>query len=81
MFKLHSIADLTPWPSIPAIPADRPARSALDVLEEIELRVARRADEIARGRQTHSAIDLDCWLLAEAEVLRHSTLFPERNVA
>ena len=41
-----------------------------DALTEIELRVARRADELARERETHTPLDLDCWLLAEAEILR-----------
>jgi hypothetical protein len=45
-------------------------RKTPDALTEIELRVARRADELARERETHTPLDLDCWLLAEAEVMR-----------
>lgn len=40
----------------------------VDILSQLELQIARRADEIARDRQAESSISLDCWLLAETEV-------------
>jgi hypothetical protein len=50
--------------AIPSIPADP--------LTEIELRIARRADELARECEVHTSMDLQCWLRAEAEILRSS---------
>ena len=42
---------------------------AEDALVALQLRVARRADELARLRKTEASLNLHCWLLAEAEVL------------
>ena len=47
-----------------------------DVLASLQLSIARRADELARARQTHTSMDLDCWLIAEAEIFRQSPLLP-----
>lgn len=57
------------------------AAVAPDLLTDIQLRVARRADELARARRAHTSLDLDCWLIAETEVLRGSYIFPERLFA
>jgi hypothetical protein len=48
----------------------------LDELARLQLRVARRADEIAK---THCSryLNVHCWLLAEAEVLKSSEFFAE----
>ena len=35
----------------------------------LQLRVARRADELARARVAPTGLNLHCWLLAEREVL------------
>jgi hypothetical protein len=43
-----------------------------DVLGKIQLRVAQRADEIARARSNRTALNLDCWLVAEAEFFREA---------
>lgn len=40
-----------------------------DTLLELELRVARRADELARLPSDEKPLNLECWLRAEAEVL------------
>ncbi len=40
-----------------------------DPLLEVELKIARRADEFARHIRPQSPLNLHCWLLAEAEVL------------
>lgn len=40
-----------------------------DDLFSLQLRVARKADELARVRRTGSGLNLHCWLLAEAELL------------
>ena len=40
-----------------------------DELLELQLRVARRADELATARKTQTALNLHCWLMAETEVL------------
>jgi len=42
----------------------------VDELTALELRVARRADEIAGGAGGAAALKLHCWLLAEQEILR-----------
>lgn len=43
-----------------------------DLLSKMQLRVAQRADEIARGRATRTSLNLDCWLIAEAEFFREA---------
>lgn len=45
-----------------------------DALSALQLRVAQRADEIARERTRHTALDLECWLIAEAEIFRDASL-------
>lgn len=40
-----------------------------DYLLALQLRVARRADELAQERQAPPGLNLHCWLLAEREVL------------
>jgi hypothetical protein len=40
-----------------------------DSLLTLQLRVARRADELARARAEPAGLNLHCWLLAEREVL------------
>ena len=39
-----------------------------DQLSQLEWRVARRADEIARARNLDAPLNLHCWLVAETEV-------------
>lgn len=43
---------------------------AADELLTLELRIARRADELARGPAGRAPSQLECWLEAEAEVFR-----------
>lgn len=40
-----------------------------DELLELQLCVARRADELSRGQKTADKLNLECWLKAEAEVI------------
>jgi len=61
------------------VPFLRPMAAAGDALFELQLRIARRADELARRHQAGSppaprpasgaSLNLHCWLLAEAEIL------------
>jgi hypothetical protein len=39
-----------------------------DTLLELQLRVARRADELARDCATMAGLNLHCWLSAEREI-------------
>lgn len=48
---------------------DSPGPAAVDLLTEVELKIARRADEFARTLPSRSLLNLQCWLLAEAELL------------
>jgi hypothetical protein len=57
----------------------RPARSreepaARDELAELELKVARRADELVRAGVAISDLKLVCWLQAEQEILHRGLL-------
>ncbi|HWA10299.1 MAG TPA: hypothetical protein VG838_12670 [Opitutaceae bacterium] len=49
----------------PALP---PSATEAEILFELELNVARKADEIARSRRFRTGLNLHCWLLAEREV-------------
>ncbi len=42
--------------------------STPDTLMELELRVARRADELTRTSSMEAPLSLECWLRAEAEI-------------
>lgn len=50
--------------------------SPLDDLTRLQLRVARRADEIAQAHCSRY-FNVHCWLLAEAEVLKATNCFAE----
>ena len=54
------------------MPLPQPAKPPADPLLELQLRVARRADEIARS-QSSSPESSHCWLLAETEVLERES--------
>lgn len=43
--------------------------SFADLLFTLQLEVARKADELARARGGSGGLNLECWLIAEAEVL------------
>jgi hypothetical protein len=45
-----------------------------DPLLDLEMRVARRADELARANTLSTGLNLHCWLVAEAEVLRQHAM-------
>lgn len=45
------------------------ASGTTDSLLELELRIARRADELTRAQGIADSINLHCWLVAEYEVL------------
>lgn len=45
-------------------------------LDELELRIARRADQLAVTCPGPTRLNLRCWLLAEAEVLRGMWVAP-----
>jgi hypothetical protein len=55
-----------PLPSTSPVPFELPA----DELVQLQLRVARRADEIAQTQRHTTVSNFHCWLLAEAEVLK-----------
>jgi hypothetical protein len=46
-----------------------PSGLATDELFELQLRIARRADDIAQSRSVRTSMNLECWLLAEEEFL------------
>ncbi len=46
-----------------------PCLNGLDPLAELQLRVARRADQLATARRDRSLLNLPCWLQAEEEIL------------
>jgi hypothetical protein len=46
-----------------------PAQIAADPLLQLELRIARRADELARSAAARTALNLRHWLQAEEEIL------------
>jgi hypothetical protein len=52
------------------INADSRSLPEADPLLDLEMRVARRADELARAHAAQTSLNLHCWLVAEAEVLR-----------
>lgn len=53
---------------------DSPSSPEADPLLDLEIRVARRADELAQAHTMRTGLNLHCWLVAEAEVLRqHAT--------
>jgi hypothetical protein len=39
-------------------------------LSQLQLRIARRADELARDSKVVTPLNLHCWLTAESELLR-----------
>jgi len=53
-----------PFPEIAPLPDALRA----DKLIELQLRVARRADEITREKRSSPGLNRHCWLLAEAEI-------------
>ena len=52
-----------------AFPEQRTLETSLEPLTELELQIARRADELAATRLERSALNLACWLEAEQEIL------------
>jgi hypothetical protein len=42
---------------------------SIDPLTELQLQVARRADQIAASRSDRTLLNLPCWLRAEEEIL------------
>jgi hypothetical protein len=59
---------------------DRPAPSEPDELMLLQLRVARRADEIARERPIQTSLNLHCWLIAETEMIANENMPKRRTV-
>jgi len=49
--------------------AIEPLGPATNALFELQLRVARRADELAQADGSKTLLNLHCWLVAEAEIL------------
>jgi hypothetical protein len=43
--------------------------TSLEPLADLELQIARRADELAATRVNRSSLNLVCWLEAEQEIL------------
>ena len=52
-------------------PDEAIAQSLLpDTLSDLQMRIARRADELVRERDEGQGLHRHCWLLAEAEITR-----------
>jgi hypothetical protein len=56
-------------PHTPDVSDPPTASSSLDVLTELEVRIARRADQIAAVQPVSPGSNLFCWLTAEHEIL------------
>jgi hypothetical protein len=52
-----------------ASPQESPVPASLEPLADLELQIARRADELAATRLDRSSLNLVCWLQAEQEIL------------
>ena len=52
-----------------ACPQQMMAQPGFEPLAELELQIARRADELAATRLDRSSLNLVCWLQAEQEIL------------
>lgn len=51
----------------------------VDPLFDLELKIARRADELSAGQATApKGLNLNCWLHAELEICRSMQLVPGR---
>ncbi|HEY1108599.1 MAG TPA: hypothetical protein VGE76_08210 [Opitutaceae bacterium] len=51
----------------------------VDPLFDLELKIARRADELSAGQPAApKGLNLNCWLHAELEICRALQLIPER---
>jgi hypothetical protein len=48
---------------------DQSVEIPTDELSQLQLRVARRADELARDGNMGASLGLHCWLLAESELI------------
>jgi hypothetical protein len=48
---------------------DQNDESSSDALSQLQLRVARRADELVRGSKIGAPLNLHCWLTAESELI------------
>lgn len=63
---------------LPAFTAQPPV--IIDPLFDLELRIARRADELSAAQATTSkGLNLNCWLHAEMEICRSMQLVPSRT--
>lgn len=61
---------------LPAFSTQPPITS--DPLFELELRIARRADELSAGQPAAPlSLNLNCWLHAELEICRSMRLMPD----
>lgn len=50
-------------------------------LFDLQLRVARKADELARNGSNRGGLSLHCWLLAEAEIIGRAAAADEGDRA
>jgi hypothetical protein len=50
-------------------PTVRTVEGSLDVLTDLEVKIARRADQIAASQPVRPGSNLFCWLTAEHEIL------------
>jgi len=48
---------------------DPDAEMPSDALSQLQLRVARRADELARDNKIVTPLNLHCWMMAESELI------------
>lgn len=52
-----------------------------DALLDLQLRVARRADELTKTPENNNPLQLECWLQAEAEIFAEFSPPPGRGTA
>jgi hypothetical protein len=48
---------------------DKSDELSSDALSQLQLRIARRADELARDSNVSTPMNLHCWLMAESELI------------
>jgi hypothetical protein len=57
---------------------DQDTNSSSDALSLLQLRIARRADELARGSTVITPLNLHCWFMAESEII-HDDILPNEQ--
>ena len=66
-----------PTPMSRRLQMDQNSEFPLDALSQLQLRVALRADELARDNNIPTSLNLHCWLMAESELVERP---PEKGM-